>query len=80
MKLEKKSTIDLLKKIPLVNFFWEKSFFHYLWTGGVFTVLNIFLVWLLIDFLKVPTIVSTTVVIGGLFVLRYVFYRWLKIL
>ncbi len=60
--------------------FWDKSFLHYFWTGGLFTFLNIFLVWLFIDIFKIPTLISSTVVIGGLFIIRYAVYRWLKIM
>jgi len=77
MTLKNRSKI---KKIPLIGMFWERSFLHYLWTGGVFTLLNIVLVWVLIDFLNVPTIISSSVVIGGLFILRYAVYRRLKVM
>ena len=60
--------------------FYNKNFFHYFWTGGLFTFLNIVLVWLFIDILKIPTIISSTVVIGGLFILRFLVYRWFKIM
>lgn len=60
--------------------FWDRSFFHYLWTGGLFTVLNIVLVWFFIDVLKIPTIISSAVVIGGLFLGRFILYRLLKIM
>lgn len=71
---------EKIRRIPFVGYFWEKSFFHYLWTGGLFTALNIFGVWFFIDVLKIPTLISTTVVIGGLFVLRYVVYRVFKVM
>ena len=60
--------------------FWDKSFFHYAWTGGLFTVLNIFLIWFLIDVLRIPTLISTTAVIGGTFIARYIVYRLLNIM
>ena len=60
--------------------FLNKNFFHYLWSGGFFTFLNIFFVWLFIDIFEIPTIISSTVVIGGLFIARYLVYRWLKIM
>lgn len=72
--------VSKIKNIPIIGYFWEKSFFHYFWTGGLFTVLNIFLVWLFIDILKIPTIVSSTIVIGGLFIIRYVVYKQFKIM
>ena len=69
-----------LHTLPIVRHFADKVFFHYFWTGGLFTILNIFLVWLFIDILHIPTLISSTVVIGGLFFSRYLVYRWLKVL
>ena len=69
-----------MRESYLVQFFSHKSFFHYLWTGGLFTALNIFLVWLFIEIFEIPTLVSSVVVIGGLFIARYVVYRWLKVI
>ena len=69
-----------LKKMPVVGFFMEKSFLHYVWTGGAWTILGIFLTWLFIDILKIPTILASTIVIGGTFILRYVAFRLLKIM
>lgn len=71
---------EKMRRVPLVGYFWEKSFFHYLWTGGLFTVLNIFGVWFFIEILKIQTVISSAVVIGGLFVLRYVVYRVFKVM
>ncbi|MBI3631044.1 MAG: hypothetical protein HY221_01790 [Candidatus Sungbacteria bacterium] len=69
-----------IKKIPLVGFFWDKSFLHYLWTGGLFTVLNIILVSFAVDVLKFSAVGSSSVIIGGLFFLRYVLYRWIDVM
>lgn len=69
-----------IKNSRLGKFFLNESFLHYFWTGGLFTVLNIFFVWLFIDIFKIPTLISSAVVIGGLFIVRYVVYRWLKIM
>lgn len=80
MTFESKSKISqILKKLPLVGYFWEKSFLHYVWVSGLFSLVNIFLLWLLIDVLDIPTILASTVVIGGTFILRYVFFKLTKI-
>lgn len=71
---------DNLHAVPVLKHFADRSFFHYFWTGGLFTILNIFLVWLFIDILHIPTLISSTIVIGGLFFSRYLVYRWLKVL
>lgn len=73
-------TPQKFKKIPVLGFFAEKSFLHYVWTGGTWTILGIFLTWLFIDIFKIPTILASTVVIGGTFVLRYVAFRLLRIM
>ncbi len=72
--------ITYLKNTRVGAFFWNKSFFHYFWTGGVFTFLNIFLVWLFIDVFHIPTIISSSVVIMGLFIGRYIVYRRMKVM
>lgn len=51
--------------------FFSKSFLHYLWTGGAITVAQVFLLWLFIDIMGIPTVASSIVVVGGLFLLRY---------
>lgn len=72
--------LEKLKRIPLIGFFMDRSFFHYLWTGGAWTVLGVFLTWFFIDILKIPTIAASSVVIGGTFIARYVVFRLLKIM
>ncbi len=75
-----KRTINRIRDSHIGRYFLNKSFFDYFWTGGLFTILNIFFVWLFIDIFKIPTIISSIVVIGGLFIARYVVYRWLKVM
>lgn len=53
----------------------KHSFFKYTWVGALFTVLNIFLLWLFIDVLNVSTIIASTIIVGGLFILKYIFYK-----
>ena len=69
-----------IRNSPIGRLFLNKSFFHYLWTGGFFTFLNIFFVWLFIDIFEIQTIISSIVVIGGLFISRYLVYRWFKVM
>ena len=69
-----------MKNNKFVGFFWNKSFFHYLWTGGLFTVLNIVLVSLAVDFFHFSATLSSSVIISGLFILRYVIYRWIEVM
>jgi len=60
--------------------FYNRTFGHYVWTGGLFTVLNIFFVWLFIDILHVPTLLASSIVIGGLFIARFLVYRILRVM
>lgn len=69
-----------LKDTLFGRYFLNESFFHYFWTGGLFTLLNIFLVWLFIDILKISTIISSIIVIGGLFIMRYIVFKLLKVM
>ncbi len=73
-------TGEKIKRIPLVGYFWEPSFFHYLWIGALFSAANIFLLWLFIDIFKIPTLASSAIVIGGTFILRYVLFKTTKVI
>ncbi len=69
-----------IRDFRIVKFFWNKSFLHYLWTGGLFTILNIVLVSLAVDVMHFSAASSSSVIIGGLFLLRYVLYRWIDVM
>lgn len=78
---ESKKTLGTrLRTSKFGQLFISREFFHYFWTGGLFTVLNIFLVWLFIDVLHISTLLSSTIVIGGLFIGRFLVYRFLKVM
>ena len=53
----------------------RKNFTVYLLVGGFISLLNIILVWLLIDIFHVSTLLSTTAVVGFLFFLKFIIYR-----
>lgn len=78
--MKKSHTHATLKKLPVIGYFWEKSFFHYLWTGGFFTIANVALLWVFIDVLHISTVLSGLIVTGGLFIIRYLFYRWFRVM
>lgn len=59
--------------------FLDRKFFHYTWIGIAISLLNIFLLWLLIDIFSIPTVVSSTLVVAGTFVLRYILMDFFKI-
>ncbi|MEK9175498.1 MAG: hypothetical protein AAB795_02790 [Patescibacteria group bacterium] len=50
-------------------------FLKYSWVGGLFSILNIVFVWLLIDIFHFSTLISTTFVVGCLFVAKYFAYK-----
>ena len=63
------------KNTRLGRLFWDKKFFHYTWVSVFISVLNIFLLWLFIDIFKIPTVPSSTAIIGATFIIRYFLYR-----
>lgn len=71
---------DKIKEIPIIRNFWDKSFLHYAWGSGLFSLANIFFLWLFIDIIGIPTILSSIIVIGGTFILRYFLFRFLKVM
>ncbi len=55
--------------------FLDRKFFIYTCVGVFISVLNIFLLWLLIDVFTIPTVIASTLVIGATFIFRYVLFR-----
>ena len=64
----------------LKTLFLNKKFAHYTWIGIFISLLNIFLLWLLIDIFNISTIISSALVVGATFILRYVLFDATKIL
>lgn len=60
--------------------FLNKKFAHYTWTGVFISLLNVFLLWLMIDKVGIPTVISSFFVVGATFILRYVLFDFVKIL
>ncbi len=60
---------------PFGKIFIDRKFFIYTCIGIFFAVFNVFLLWLFIDILKIPTVIASSVVIGGTFILRYVLFK-----
>lgn len=63
-----KKIVDLIRKN-------KKQFTTYTLVGAVVSVLNIFLMWLFIDVFGMNTIMSGVIVIGGLFILKFILYE-----
>lgn len=57
----------------------NRSFVHYFWISAFVSLLNIVALWLLIDFLHVPTLLATTLVIGSTFISRYLLFTYFKV-
>jgi putative flippase GtrA len=53
----------------------HRGFINYTWVGIAVTILNIFFLWLFIDIFRIPTIISSISVVGGLFLLKYYLYK-----
>jgi len=75
-----KQFLTRLQNAKFGRLFFDKKFAHYTWIGIFISVLNIFLLWLFIDIFGIPTVISSTIVIGLTFILRYVLFDIFKIL
>ena len=53
----------------------KRNFIIYTTVGGFISVLNVFLIWLLVDIFQINTVLSGAIVVGGLFVLKYIIYK-----
>ena len=53
----------------------HKKFLTYVWVGGVFSITNIMLLYLFIDIFRIPTIISSTIIVLSLFLAKYVVYK-----
>jgi len=54
----------------------HKNFIKYTAVGIVVSIINVALLYFLIDILKIPTVISGTVVVGITFLLKYFLYNW----
>ena len=59
--------------------FANRRFFNYFWISILVSLINIIALWLLIDFLHIPTLLATTVVIGSTFIGRYILFNRFEI-
>lgn len=69
-----------LRNTRIGRLFWHKKFVHYTWIGIFISLLNIFLLWLFIDNFHIPTVISSTLVLAGTFILRYLLFDSFKVL
>lgn len=53
----------------------NKNFMIYTIVGILITILNIALLWLFIDIFRIPTLISSTIIVGGLFILKFIIYK-----
>ncbi|MDD5031500.1 MAG: hypothetical protein PHR36_00430 [Patescibacteria group bacterium] len=53
----------------------RKNFTIYTIVGAFISLVNIILVWLLIDIFHISTLISTTAVVGLLFIVKFIMYR-----
>ena len=54
----------------------HRKFVTYSWVGILVTIMQIALLYLFIDIWGIPTIWSSSLIVGGLFVFKYFLYRW----
>ena len=72
--------LSRLRNTRLSRLFLDKKFAHYTWIGIFISLLNIFLLWLFIDKFDIPTVIASTMVVAGTFILRYILFYRFKIL
>jgi len=53
----------------------RKPFVIYSGVGIFIALLNIVLLWLFIDILLMPTIIASTIIVGGLFLFKFYLYK-----
>jgi len=66
--------IARVRQTKVGRMFLDKKFFHYTWIGIGISAVNVVLLWLFIDIMGIPTIISSVFVVMGTFVLRYVLF------
>jgi len=71
----KNRILERMRSTKIGKLFLDKRFFHYSWIGIFVSVLNIFLLWLFIDIFQIPTVISSTIIIGATFIIRYILFR-----
>lgn len=74
-KIERRTCKEYIMSTWFGRLFVDRKFFYYTCIGILISVLNIFLLWLFIDVFGIPTVISSTVVIGATFIFRYVLFR-----
>lgn len=75
-----KKVIKRMQNSIFGRLFLHQKFAHYTWASIFISLLNIFLLWLLIDIVGIPTVLSSILVIGCTFIFRYLLFDFLKIL
>ncbi|MFC2134811.1 hypothetical protein ACFLTH_09355 [Bacteroidota bacterium] len=58
----------------------KKQFLKYAFIQVISALLNIFFTWLFIDIFLIPTIIATILVVGGLFLTRFVLFNITKLI
>ncbi len=51
------------------------QFLKYTFIQVISALLNIVLTWFFIDILLIPTVIATTMVVGGLFIIRFILFK-----
>jgi len=53
----------------------HKNFLIYFSVGLFMAALNVFFLWLMIDIWRIPTVLSSTVVVGSIFLMKFWVYK-----
>ncbi len=78
----------LIGSTLVVSFIFITRFYAYIFIGLIhpkfiryaaanisFPILNIVIVWLLIDILKIPTLISSVIAVGSLFIAKFIIFN-----
>ncbi len=52
--------------------FMVKGFLKYSFVTGLMSIVNVVLMWLLVDILKIPTVLSSTIIVYSMFIVRFI--------
>jgi putative flippase GtrA len=74
-----KLSLERMRQTKLGKLFLDRKFAHYTWIGIFISLLNIFLLWVLIDLMGIPTIIASSLVAILTFLLRYILFDRLKV-
>lgn len=75
-----KRVFEWLKGSVFGRLFLHKKFAYYTWTSIFVSILNVFLLWLMIDIIGIPTVISSIAVVISTFLIRYILFDFFEVM